>query len=62
MMAAARSGHVMLLVEDRGRDRRGNPQWLVWDANSGNGLTRIHVRSIRGFAVVNPHGAKLAGL
>jgi hypothetical protein len=57
MMAAARSGHVMLLVEHVAADK-----WKVWDANSGGGLTRIHVRSIRGFAVVNPHGAKLAGL
>lgn len=54
-MAAAREGHVMLLMEDRGRDRHGNRQWLVWDANSGGGLTRVHVRSIRGFAIVNPH-------
>jgi hypothetical protein len=56
MMAAARSGHVMLLLEHVGGDR-----WKTWDANSGGGLTRIHVRSIRGFAVVNPHGS-FAGL
>lgn len=49
-MAAARSGHVMLLLEHVEGDK-----WKVWDANSGGGLTRIHVRSIRGFAVVNPH-------
>jgi hypothetical protein len=56
MMAAARSGHVMLLVEHVAADK-----WKVWDANSGGGLTRIHVRSIRGFAVVNPH-ARVARL
>jgi len=51
-MVAARSGHVMvLLLHVEGND------WLVYDANSGGGLTREHVRSIRGFKVVNPHGA-----
>jgi hypothetical protein len=54
-MAAARSGHVMVLMEHVGGDR-----WKVWDANSGGGLTRIHVRSIRGFAVVNPHATNVA--
>jgi hypothetical protein len=54
-MAAARSGHVMVLMEHVGGD-----QWKVWDANSGGGLTRIHVRSIRGFAVVNPHATSVA--
>jgi hypothetical protein len=56
-MVAARSGHVMLLLEHAGADK-----WKVWDANSGKGLTRIHVRSIRGFAVVNPHANRTAGL
>lgn len=54
-MAAARSGHVMVLIEHVGGDR-----WKVWDANSGGGLTRIHVRSLRGFAVVNPHASHVA--
>jgi hypothetical protein len=49
-MVAARAGHVMVLLEHVGGDK-----WKVWDSNSGGGLTRIHVRSIRGFAVVNPH-------
>jgi len=49
-MAAARPGHVMVLLEHMGGD-----QWKVYDANSGGGRTRVHVRSIRGFAVVNPH-------
>jgi hypothetical protein len=46
---AARSGHVMVLLEHVAGDK-----WKVWDANSGGGLTRIHVRSIRGFAAVDP--------
>lgn len=48
-MAAARRGHVFILK----RHVRGN-RWLVWDPNSGRGLTRIHVRSLAGFTVVNP--------
>lgn len=48
-MVAARHGHVMVLVEDRGG---GN--WLVHDSNSGGHLTRLHVRSLRGYTVVNP--------
>lgn len=54
-MAAARSGHVMLLMEHVGGDK-----WKVYDSNSGGGLTRVHVRSIRGFAVVNPHATTVA--
>ncbi len=50
MMAAARWGHVMVLLEHVGGDK-----WKVYDGNSGGGRTRIHVRSIKGFAVVNPH-------
>lgn len=48
-MAAARSGHVMVLVSHIAGD-----QWLVHDGNSGGGLTRRHVRSIRGYVVVDP--------
>ena len=44
---AARRGHVMQLVEHVSGDR-----WVVRDYNSGRGLSRIHVRSIRGFATV----------
>jgi hypothetical protein len=54
-MAAARAGHVMLLVEHVAADK-----WKVWDANSGGGLTRIHIRSIRGFVTVNPHASRVA--
>lgn len=48
-MAAARHGHVMVLVEHKGGDN-----WLVHDGNSGSHRTRLHVRSLRGFTVVNP--------
>lgn len=48
-MVAARKGHVMkLLAHVSGK------QWQVYDPNSGKGLTRIHVRSISGFTIVNP--------
>ena len=51
-MAAARSGHVFVLLSHVEGDL-----WVVHDGNSGGGLTRQHVRSIRGYRVVNPHGA-----
>lgn len=54
-MAAARSGHVMVLV----RHISGS-EWLVHDGNSGYGMTREHVRSIRGYRIVNPHGSRMA--
>jgi hypothetical protein len=48
---AVTSHHVMVLEADM-----GNGQWQVYDANSGGGLTRIHVRSIAGYTIVNPRG------
>jgi hypothetical protein len=51
-MAAARSGHVMVLMSHV----EGN-NWLVHDGNSGGGLTREHIRSINGYVIVNPRGA-----
>lgn len=54
-MAAARSGHVMILISHAG----GN-DWLVHDGNSGGGLTRRHVRSISGHVIVDPHGSRSA--
>jgi hypothetical protein len=51
-MAAARSGHVMVLMSHV----EGN-NWLVHDGNSGGGLTREHVRSISGYVIVNPRGS-----
>lgn len=50
-MAAARRGHVFVLEQHVGGD-----QWLVTDYNSGGRKSRVHVRSIRGFAIVNPRG------
>lgn len=51
-MAAARSGHVMVLMSHV----EGN-NWLVHDGNSGGGLTREHIRSISGYVIVNPRGS-----
>lgn len=54
-MAAARSGHVMVLISHvEGSD------WLVHDGNSGGGLTRRHVRSIKRYVVVNPDATRVA--
>jgi hypothetical protein len=50
-MVAARRGHVFVLK----RHIAGN-KWLVHDSNSGGHRTRIHPRSIAGFAIVNPRG------
>ena len=51
-MAAARRGHVFVLEAHLGGDT-----WLVHDSNSGGHQTRLHARSIAGFAIVNPTGA-----
>jgi hypothetical protein len=50
-MAAARRGHVFVLVSHRG----GNV-WLVKDFNSGGHRSRLHERSIAGYTIVDPHG------
>jgi hypothetical protein len=54
-MAAARPGHVMVLVKHIDGD-----DWFVHDGNSGGGLTRDHVRSIRGYTIVDPQVTMLA--
>lgn len=54
-MVAARRHHVMVLM----RHVSGS-KWLVHDGNSGGGLTREHVVSIRGYTIVDPHGSRLA--
>lgn len=54
-MAAARNHHVMVLIS-----HVGGSDWLVHDGNSGGGLTRNHVVSIRGYAIVDPQGARSA--
>jgi hypothetical protein len=48
-MAAVRRHHVMVLKE-----YIGGSTWLVYDANSGRHATRVHPRSIAGYAVVSP--------
>ena len=54
-MAAARSGHVMILMRHvAGLD------WLVHDGNSGHHLTREHVRSIAGYVIVDPDQPRYA--
>lgn len=47
--AAVRSHHVMLL-----ESHVGGSKWIVRDYNSGRGLSRIHVRDVRGFVFVSP--------
>ncbi|HEY6755306.1 MAG TPA: hypothetical protein VI077_11445 [Pseudolabrys sp.] len=51
-MAAVRNHHVMVLM-----NHVEGSNWLVHDGNSGGGLTREHVVSIKGYVVVNPRGA-----
>jgi hypothetical protein len=51
-MVAARRGHVFVLEQHVEGD-----SWMAYDANSGGHATRIHARSLRGYAVVNPRGA-----
>lgn len=48
-MAAARPGHVFVLKQHIEGD-----VWLSADYNSGGHLSRLHARSIRGYAIVNP--------
>jgi hypothetical protein len=50
-MAAARHGHVFVL-----KQQLPSGQWLVADYNSGGHSSRLHVRSLRGYTVVNPRG------
>lgn len=52
-MVAARRGHVFVI-----RQVLGGGRVLAYDANSGGRRTRLHVRSLAGFVVVNPHGGE----
>lgn len=54
-MAAARPGHVFAIIECLG----GNLA-LVYDPNSGGHKTRIHVRDLSHYAIVNPHVGQYA--
>jgi len=48
-MAAVRRHHVFTLERHIQGDK-----WEVYDANSGHHATRIHVKSISGYRIVNP--------
>ena len=48
-MVAARNGHVMYIEQYLGEGKA-----VVYDPNSGGGQTRVHVRSLSGYKVVNP--------
>lgn len=48
-MVAARRGHVFVL-----RSQNSDGSWTVEDYNSGRGQSRIHTRSLSGYAIVNP--------
>jgi hypothetical protein len=54
-LAAVRSGHVMYIEA-----AAGDGQWLIRDYNSGGGLSRVHVRDVRGYAFVNPRATVAA--
>ena len=46
-----RRGHVMYIEASA-----GNGGWLIRDYNSGGGLSRLHVRDLRGYVFVDPRG------
>ena len=52
---AVRRHHVFVLQHHVAGD-----VWMVYDANSGRRQTRVHHRSIAGWAIVNPHGSRMA--
>jgi hypothetical protein len=49
-LAAVRTGHVMYIEASAGPGL-----WRVRDYNSGGGLSRVHVRDVRGYVFVDPH-------
>lgn len=56
-MVAANRRHVMVIEQVMASNKA-----VVYDANSGRGLTRRHVRSLAGFTVVNPRASRVASL
>ncbi|MCK1583285.1 hypothetical protein IVB03_27910 [Bradyrhizobium sp. 168] len=50
-MVAVRRHHVFVLEQ-----HLGGSKWQVYDANSGGHATRLHARSIAGYAIVDPRG------
>jgi len=53
-MVAAHNHHVMVLMS-----HVGGSDWLVHDGNSGCHKTREHLRSIKGYVIVDPHGMRM---
>jgi len=53
-MAAVRNHHVAIIIGGSAG------AWLLHDSNSGGGLTREHVRDLRGYRIVDPHGGRYA--
>ena len=49
-LAAVRNHHVMYL-----ESQAADGEWTVRDFNSGGGLSRLHVRDVRGYVFVDPH-------
>lgn len=56
-MVAVRNHHVMYIEA-----YNGGGVATVYDPNSGGRATRVHTRSIAGYAIVNPHGGRYAAL
>lgn len=54
-MVAVRRHHVFVI-----REVRGPGLVLAYDANSGGHKTRIHLRRLSGYVVVNPRGSRYA--
>ena len=52
-MVAVRRHHVFVI-----REVRGPGVVLAYDANSGGRKTRLHIRSLAGYVVVNPRGSR----
>lgn len=52
---AVRPHHVFVL-----REQIEGTRWLTADYNSGGHLSRLHVRDIRGYTIVDPHAIRMA--
>jgi hypothetical protein len=52
-LAAVRGGHVMYIEA-----AAGDGLWMIRDYNSGGGLSRLHIRDVRGYVFVNPRSAE----
>ena len=54
---AVRPHHVFVL-----RQNMGGGMWLVADHNGGHRRSWLHVRSLAGYSIVNPHSGRYASL